>query len=82
MGQYLGRLDPQTSIHATFLWGHMKNIVYRTPVANIGELRERIMACAQDIRNDAAMLQRVSDSFERRANACIQQNSSHFEPYL
>ena len=60
----------------------MKNIVYRTPVANIGELRERIMACAQDSRNDAAMLQRVLDALEGRANVCIQQNGSHFEPYL
>jgi len=34
-----------------YLWGHVKNKVYSTPVTNVNELWERIVATFDAIRN-------------------------------
>ncbi|KAJ4430533.1 hypothetical protein ANN_19121 [Periplaneta americana] len=34
-----------------YLWGHLKSLVYSSPVPDLESLRNRIVACSEDIRN-------------------------------
>jgi hypothetical protein len=52
-----------------YLWGHMKALVYKTPVGNQDDLLNRGML-------------RVQDSLIRRAHACVDANGGHFEHLL
>lgn len=65
-----------------FLWGHMKQLVYSTPVHTQEELRARVENAAEAIRNNRDMLSRVRDSITRRAQACLNNNGMHFEQLL
>jgi len=65
-----------------YLWGRMKEIVYSEPIDTVQDLEVRILDAAASIRNDHDQLQRVSDSFLRRARACINANGGHFEQVL
>lgn len=65
-----------------FLWGHMKSVVYRTPVINAADLQQRIMTVADSIRNDVEILASVRGSLMRRARACIRADGAHFEQFL
>lgn len=61
-----------------YLWGHMKNLVYATPPNNVEDLRERILAAANQIREN--LTSRVTKSALRtRLRACIRNRGSHFE---
>jgi hypothetical protein len=53
-----------------FLWGHLKQIVYETPVNTVEELT------AESIRRNSDMLEA---SMARRAQACIDNGGRHFE---
>jgi hypothetical protein len=44
-----------------YLWGHVKNKVYSTPVTNIDELWERIVATFDAIMNRPGQLERVRE---------------------
>lgn len=65
-----------------FVWGHMKEQVYRTPVEDEQDLLNRIMIAADNIRNDPGIFERVRGSLIRRAEACIRVNGGHFEQLL
>jgi hypothetical protein len=45
-----------------FLWGHLQNFVYATPIANLEELTERINAAVHTI--NVPMLQKVQENIE------------------
>jgi hypothetical protein len=64
-----------------YLWGHMKALVYKTPVGNQDDLFNRVMDAAGHIRNHRGML-RVQDSLIRKAHACVDANGGHFEHLL
>ncbi|KAL1488367.1 hypothetical protein ABEB36_014844 [Hypothenemus hampei] len=49
-----------------YLWGHMKQIVYSTPINTVEELRGRVENAARIIRNDRETLLRVEENFQRR----------------
>jgi hypothetical protein len=55
-----------------FLWGHLKQIVYETPVNTVEELTVRVNIAAESIR-------RNSDMLARRAQACIDNGGRHFK---
>jgi hypothetical protein len=59
-----------------FVWGHMKQLVYVTPVNSIEELQLRVQNAAQEI------LDLVRLSWVRRAEACIANGGRHFEQLL
>lgn len=65
-----------------FFWGHMKNLVYSTPIHTIAELRDRINHGFDVVRNSPGMLQRVRQSMVRRCQGCIAAEGRHFEQYL
>lgn len=65
-----------------FLWGHMKQLVYATPVNSVEELTQRIFNVAAAIRANQNMLRRVQGSLIRRARACIENDGRHFEQLL
>jgi hypothetical protein len=52
-----------------FLWGHLKQIVYETPVNTVEELTVRVNNAAQSIRRNSDMLVRTQASMARRAQA-------------
>lgn len=63
-----------------FLWGYIKNFVYRHNFENEQELQ----ACVTEAFNsiNPEMLTRVLDSTIRRAYLCLENNGSHFEHLL
>ena len=61
------------------VWGHVKNEVHSTPVTNVDELWERIVATFDAIRNRTGLLERVRESMMRRLNGCVAANGQHFE---
>lgn len=65
-----------------FVWGHMKQLVYATPVDTVEELRLRVENAAQTIRDMPGVFGRVQGSWLRRARACIDNASRHFEQFL
>jgi len=65
-----------------YLWGHVKNEVYSTPVTNIDKLREHIVATFDAIRNRPGQLERVMESMMRRLNGCVAANGQHFENFV
>ncbi|KAJ4441123.1 hypothetical protein ANN_10973 [Periplaneta americana] len=42
-----------------YLWGHLKSLVYSSPVSDLESLRNRIVACSEDIRNTPGVWDRV-----------------------
>lgn len=65
-----------------FLWGHLKSLVYRTPVQNEEDLRNRIQESCEIIRNTPGIFERVRQSMIRRINACIEVGGCHFQQLL
>ena len=65
-----------------FFWGHMKSLVYETPVESEMDLLARIAAAAGDISDDHRMVAKVHHSLERRCTSCITVNGRHFEQLL
>uniref|UniRef100_A0A914PQU3 DUF4817 domain-containing protein n=1 Tax=Panagrolaimus davidi TaxID=227884 RepID=A0A914PQU3_9BILA len=53
-----------------FLWGILKSKVYRTPLANLAELRARIIEAFAEVTPE--MIQNVIASYERRLRKCIE----------
>lgn len=65
-----------------FLWGHLKTLVYSTPVQSVEELKNRITNSCEQIRNTPGIFQRVRESMRRRAEACILAGGGHFQQLL
>ncbi|KAH0812983.1 hypothetical protein GEV33_009808 [Tenebrio molitor] len=62
-----------------FLWGHLKQIVYETPVNTVEELTVRVNNAAESIRRNSDMLVRTQASMARRAQACIDNAKGYFQ---
>lgn len=62
-----------------FLWGHLKTLVYSTPIHTEEQLRNRIIVSCETIRNSPGIFQRVRESMRKRAEACIFAGGSHFD---
>jgi hypothetical protein len=58
---------PDLNIMDFFLWGHLKEIVYRDPPNDMEDLKAKFRAAEATI--DAHMLQRVQASIPRRVVA-------------
>ncbi|KAJ4452066.1 hypothetical protein ANN_03582 [Periplaneta americana] len=48
------------------LWGHLKSLVYSSPVPDLESFRNRIVACSEDIRNTPGVWDRVRRSMRHR----------------
>lgn len=64
-----------------YLWGHLKTLVYSSPVDTREELLQRITFHCDVIRNNAGLLWRVQQSSLRRARECIRVHGAHVEPF-
>lgn len=65
-----------------YLWGHLKSLVYSSPVPDLESLRNRIVASCEDIRNTPGVWDRVRRSMRHRCEVCIQAGGGHFEHLL
>ncbi|KAJ4452038.1 hypothetical protein ANN_03553 [Periplaneta americana] len=65
-----------------YLWGHLKSLVYSSPMPDLESLRNRIVACSEDIRNTPGVWDRVRRSMRHRCEVCIQAGGGHFEHIL
>ncbi|XP_039310588.1 uncharacterized protein LOC120358899 [Solenopsis invicta] len=63
-----------------FLWGTIKEYVYRVPINTVEELNYRIIEAFANITPE--MLERLKQSFIRRAELCIEMDGGHFEHLL
>ena len=64
-----------------YLWGHLKAILYSTPIHNV-EIRQRIEQGCQHIRKTPGIWERVRQSMMWRSEACITAHGSHFQHLL
>jgi hypothetical protein len=60
-----------------YLWVHVKNEVYSTPITNVDELWDRIVATFDAIRKLPGQLEHVRKSMMRCLNGCVAANG-HF----
>lgn len=62
-----------------YLWGHMKQLVYSTPIQTREELMQKIIAAGNQIRENRDVLRRTTRSVAVRAVVCLEENGGHFE---
>ncbi|CAK1600423.1 unnamed protein product [Parnassius mnemosyne] len=62
-----------------FLWGHMKQIVYSTPISTREELLQKVMAAASQIKENRTVLKKTVRSVALRTTVCMDENGGHFE---
>jgi hypothetical protein len=65
-----------------YLWGHVKTIVYTSPVDNEEALHHRIVDACQTIRNYSSIFEWMQQSMMRRVEACTEHHGRHFEHLL
>lgn len=65
-----------------FLWGHLKDIVYQTPIENAQVLRQRIEHGFHSINETPGIFRRVRQSMIRRSEACVIAQGGYFEQSL
>lgn len=65
-----------------YLWGHMKSLVYETPILSEEDLIGRIVEASERIRETPGVFVRVRQSLQRRLDACIRTNGRTFEQLL
>lgn len=72
--------SPDLSPLDFFLWGSLKNKIYKQNINNLEELRANILnGFASLERRD---IQRAVNNIRRRINLCLRENGSHFEHLL
>lgn len=60
-----------------FVWGFVKNVVYRVEIDTIEQLEERIREAIALITPE--MLENCRGNLLRRLNCCLAENGGHFE---
>lgn len=89
-GRWIGRggptpwpaRSPDLSCLDFFLWGHLKSLVYESPIDSDEDLVARISVAAGTIRETPDMFENVRQSLYRRCNACITACGRSFEQFL
>ena len=66
-------------IKVLFLWGYVKDIVYRTKIRDINDLKQRITEAIATI--DEALLQRTWQEIDYRLDVLRATNGAHIEVY-
>lgn len=65
-----------------FLWGNIKEIVYKNPVQDREECRHRITEVFATVAADEGMLRRATNNLRRRAALVLEHDGRHIEQYL
>lgn len=72
--------SPDLSPLDFFLWGSLKNKIYKENIINLEQLRANIVNSFASLeRRD---IQRAVNNIRRRVNLCLRENGSHFEHLL
>jgi len=61
-----------------FLWGHLKNEVYKTPPTDLQELRNRIIQSATVLKNNPEMIKNAMRSMRKRCQKCLENGGGHY----
>lgn len=72
--------SPDLTVLDYYLWGRIKDLVYRERPTTRDDMRNRITVAIQSLAHDEVL--RAVDSFPRRVIACIQQNGGIIEHLL
>lgn len=62
-----------------FLWGYLKDKVYRTPPQDINDLRMKIQHEADVLRENPELIRRVLREMQHRSNLCVLRDGGHVE---
>jgi hypothetical protein len=89
LGQWIGRCGPTAwPLHSPhlnplnfYLWGHLKSLVYLSPVDDMETLWNRIVVGFQTIHNMPEIWD-LQVAMRRRVKACIQAGGGHMEHLL
>ncbi|GBL93627.1 hypothetical protein AVEN_25625-1 [Araneus ventricosus] len=89
-GRWIGRggpvawppLSPELNPLDFFFWGHLKSLVYQTPVDTLEDLAARIAVASANIANTPVMFERVRRSLVRRCRLCNELRGRNFEQLL
>ena len=65
-----------------FLWGHMKSLVYDTPIDSAEDLVGRIVDAAALVSEEQEVFSSVRSSIVKRCQKCIDVGGHHFEQLL
>lgn len=61
------------------IWGHLKTLVYKNPVEDVEDLRNRIIASCRTIQETPGIFDRIRESMRRRLHSCIVAGGGHFQ---
>ncbi|XP_074037280.1 histone-lysine N-methyltransferase SETMAR-like [Leptinotarsa decemlineata] len=64
------------------IWGHLQHLVYRTPVRDVDDLRNRIIDACRVIRETPGIFERIRGSMRRSLDACVMSEGRHIEHLL
>lgn len=74
--------SPDLNVLDFYFWGHLKSLVYKTPVENQEDLRNRIIMACENIKNTPGLFRNVRNSMIRRLDACILAEGGHFQQFI
>lgn len=63
-----------------FLWGHIKNFVYKEPVTSEEDVMGRLHEAFATI--DEEMVAKAVNNVRKRSRSCLEQEGGHFEQFL
>ncbi|RLU20535.1 hypothetical protein DMN91_007145 [Ooceraea biroi] len=72
--------SPDLTVLDYYLWGRIKDIVYRDRPTTRNDMINRITEAIQSLSSDEIL--RATNSFQNRVDVCIEKNGAHFEHYL
>ena len=73
--------SPDLSINDFWLWGHMRDLLYREPrPLSMRELQAKLADLLENV--EMITIRRAYDSFLRRWRLCIEAGGGHFEQFL
>ena len=61
-----------------FLWGYLKNEVYKTLPTDLQELRDRIIQSATVLKNNPEMIKNAMRSMKKRCQKCLENGGVHY----
>ena len=64
-----------------YLWGHVKSMVYSSDIANVEQLKEKIIITFATLKLQNNTLENVRRNLIRRARLCMQQRGHHFQQF-
>jgi hypothetical protein len=65
-----------------YLWGHLKTVVYATPVNDTEDLWERVQNACQLFCDENLVFEKIRQSCVHHVQACVQNGAGHTEHLL